>query len=249
MAPKNEEKKSTPKGSGTISTPGISATTKPSDLLKICNRGCVNIPANLLAAEHTAVCPIANRYVCRFCLHRAMHTEAVERYAEDTHDWDKENDPNCFVKNSRAVESIQKDPSSVPGYSKLHIKPAPAPLMAIARRPSSALDSPPHFLENCVPLTGRRRLSSGEETPKPPHRFGNAPNSTAEIALLKEHIGFMVNQMAELVQTVRFQKRLIDRLMVYLPVSASVSSQYVPAPAPTPTPVPAPVYISILLRL
>ena len=243
MALKNDEKKSTPKGSGTTSAPGVSATTKPSDLSKICNRGCVNIPANLSGAEHTAVCPIANRYVCRFCLHRAMHTEAIERHAEDTNDWDKENDPTCFVKDSRAVESILKDPSSVPGYSKLHIKPAPAPLMAIARRPSPALDSPPHFLENCVPPTGRKRLSSGEETPEPPHRFGDAPNSTAEITLLKEHIGIMVNQMAELVQTVRFQERLIDRLMVYLPTSASVSNEYVPAPAPTLAPVPVPVYI------
>ena len=239
MGPKVDEKKPTSKGSAQ----GVSAPTRSNESSKICNRGCVDIPANLLAAEHTAMCPIANRYVCRFCLHRAMHTEAVERHAEDTHDWDKENDPTCFIKDSRTVDSILKDPSSVPGYSKLYIKPAPAPLISAARRSSPAPDSPPHFLNNCLMPTGRRRLTSGEQTPEPAHRFGDAPNSTTEIALLKEHIGFMVNQMTELVQTVRFQEKLIDRLMAYLPASASVSNEYIPAPAPTPSPAPAPVYI------
>ena len=64
MAPKNEEKKSTPKGSGAISAPGASAATKSNDLSKACNRGCIDLPTSLLAVEHTAVCPIANRYVC-----------------------------------------------------------------------------------------------------------------------------------------------------------------------------------------
>ena len=98
------------------------------------------------------------------------------------------------------MESILNDPSSVPGYSKLHIKPALAPLMSIACRSSPALNSPLHFLNNYVLQTGRRRLSSSEQTPESLHRFGAATNSTAEIALLKEHIGFMVTQMAELVQ-------------------------------------------------
>ncbi len=51
----------------------------------------------------------------------------------------------------------------------------------------------------------------------------------------------MVNQMAELAQTVCFQEHLINRLLTYLPAS---TSEYIPEPS---TSIPAPALASALI--
>ena len=77
-------------------------------------------------------------------------------------------------------------------------------------------------------------------------------DGAAKISLLKEHIvvvvvklylqklfiyiGFMVTQMAELAQTVRFQEHLIGRLLTCLPASIT---KYISAPASAIAPAPA----------
>ena len=43
--------------------------------------------------------------------------------------------------------------------------------------------------------------------------------------MLKEQVTFLSSQVTELNRTVRFQERLIDRLLTYLPVS---TKEYIP---------------------
>ena len=83
-------------------------------------------------------------------------------------------------------------------------------------------DDDGHFLDQCcIPEKGTRERSISpfhRERTGPP-LTATHPNEVKENRMLKKQVTFLSSQVTELNRTVRFQERLIDRLLTYLPVS------------------------------
>ena len=82
-------------------------TKKASDaVLAICNRGCTDVPLDMTARDHAVVCPINNRFLCKFCARRFSQASVVEKHAGSEHNWSVKDGTNCFIRDFRPPAAI-----------------------------------------------------------------------------------------------------------------------------------------------
>ena len=91
-------------------------TKKTSDaVLAICNRGCTDVPLDMTVRDHAVVCPINNRFLCKFCARRFSQASVVEKHAGSKHNWSVKHGTVCFIRDFRPPAAILMAPNAVSG--------------------------------------------------------------------------------------------------------------------------------------
>ena len=200
------------------------ASKKVSDaVLAICNRGCTDIPLETTAREHAAVCPINNRFLCKFCARRFSQASMVEKHTVSNHDWSAKEGTICFVGDFRSPAMILMAPNAVSGLKTKAADGRTEQTSVRSEIIDFLEDDDGHFLDqSCVQpgVTRERSISPFLREKTRTQMAAYRADDNVENRMLKEQVTFLSSQVTELNQTVKFQEKLINKLLTYLPDSA-----------------------------